>query len=44
MFKTFLNHLSTRRRWNRTRRWMRDRAYSRAMATICLQGRMWRRI
>jgi len=47
MFKTLqriLGHLESRRKWNRTRRWMRDRAYSRAMATVYLQGRMWRRI
>jgi len=41
MFKTIVNHLATRRKWNRTKRWMHDRAYSRAL--ICYQGCIWKR-
>jgi len=44
MIKRVLMHLFLRRKWNRTRRWMVNRATSRAMATVCITGRMWRRV
>lgn len=44
MIHNIINHLYLRRRWNRTKRWMRDRAYSRAMADIYMTGKMYRRV
>jgi hypothetical protein len=38
-----LRHLYLRRKLNRLKFWMRNRAYSRAMVTICMTGRMYRR-
>jgi len=44
MIKRILNHLALRRKWNRTKRDLRNSAMSRAMATVCITGRMWRRV
>jgi len=44
MIKRVLMHLFLRRKWNRTRRWMINRATSRAIMTSCVVGKMWRRV
>lgn len=44
MIVRILNHLYLRHKWNRTKRWLRHRAYSRAMTGVCMTGRMYRRV
>jgi len=37
MIRNLLNHIESRRRWNKFRRQLRDRAYSRALTTVFCQ-------
>ncbi len=46
MFKRVLKHLDNRRKWNRTKRWMREHAYASDRMTVGLLAsgslRLWK--
>ena len=46
MFKRVLKHIENRRKWNRTKRWMREHAYTSDRMTVGLLAsgtlRLWK--
>lgn len=44
IYKRIQRHLVARRKWNRTRRWMRDRANSRLIVSLYSNSMIRRRV
>lgn len=44
VFRKILRHLEARRKWNRTKRWMRERAEGRLIVSLYSNGMVRRRV